>query len=90
VLANLTVHHLGDPDKFLTEAFRILRPGGRLAFTVWAEIAKLEAFGLFFGAVEEHGNPDDLPHGPLFGMSDFAVFRSMVEKTGCAIPTCRK
>lgn len=49
VLSNLTVHHLGDPDKFLAEAFRVLRPGGRLAFTVWADLSKLEAFGLFSG-----------------------------------------
>jgi SAM-dependent methyltransferase len=90
VLSNLTVHHLGDPDKFLAEAFRILRPGGRLAFTVWADMSKLEAFGLFFGAVEEHGNPGDLPHGPLFGMSDFAVFRSMVAKAGFRDPNVQE
>lgn len=90
VLSNLTVHHLGDPDKFLAEAFRVLRPGGRLAFTVWADLSKLEAFGLFFGAVEEHGNPGDLPHGPLFGLSDFAVFRSMVEKAGFRDPEVKE
>jgi ubiquinone/menaquinone biosynthesis C-methylase UbiE len=90
VLSNLTVHHLGDPDKFLAEVFRVLRPGGRLGFTVWADTSKLEAFGLFFGAVEEHGDPGDLPHGPLFGMSEFAVFRSMVEKTGFHDPNVRE
>jgi SAM-dependent methyltransferase len=90
VVSNLTLHHLGDPDRFLAEASRILRPGGRLAFTVWADMPKLEAFGLFFGAVEEHGDPGDLPHGPLFGMSDFAVFRSMVEKAGFHDPNVQE
>lgn len=90
VLSNLTVHHLGDPEKFIAESFRVLCRSGRLAFTVWADMSKLEAFGLFFGAVAEHGNPGDLPHGPLFGESDFAVFRSMVEKPGFRNPNVQE
>ncbi len=38
-----------------------------MGFTVWAELARLEAFGLFFAAVEEHAGRAELPHGPLFG-----------------------
>jgi len=90
VIANLVVHHLGDPDRALKEAQRVLKPGGRLAFTVWADMTKLEAFGLFFGAVAEHGNAGELPHGPLFGVSDFDVYRTMVKKAGFSDSTVRE
>ena len=70
VLANAVLHHLGDPARALGEASRVLAPNGRIACTVWAEPEKLEAFGLFFAAVEEHAGGADLPHGPLFGVTD--------------------
>lgn len=35
VVSNFVVHHLGRPEKALTEAFRVLRRGGRIGFTVW-------------------------------------------------------
>lgn len=82
VVSNFTVHHLGRPEQALREAFRVLRKGGRLAFTVWADLSKLEAFGLFFAAVEEHGNPQELPYGPLFGVSDFEIFHRLLRDAG--------
>jgi len=35
VVMNFGILHLADPDRALAEAWRVLRPGGRLAFTVW-------------------------------------------------------
>lgn len=82
VAGNFVLHHSGCPDRVLAEARRVLRPGGRAAFTVWAEVSRLAAFGLFFAAVEEHAGAAELPHGPLFGVSDVAVFRRMVREAG--------
>lgn len=82
VVANFVLHHLGRPDEVLKEAFRVLKPGGRVGLTVWADPAKLEAFGLFFAAVEEHAGAAELPNGPLFGVSDFAVFHRMARDAG--------
>ena len=82
VVGNFVLHHLGRPERFLCEAFRVLREGGRLAFTVWADLSKLEAFGLFFAAVEEHAGSAKLPHGPLFGVSDFSAFHEIVRSAG--------
>jgi len=82
VVGNFVLHHTGDPTKVLSEAFRVLRPEGRTGFTVWADLSKLEAFGLFFAAVEEHAGAADLPHGPLFGVSDFTVFHGMARDAG--------
>ncbi len=45
------LHHMAEPMKALAEAHRTLRPGGRVALTVWAPDDRLEAFGLGFGAL---------------------------------------
>ena len=82
VVGNFVLHHSAVPDKVLKESFRVLKPGGRIAFTVWADLSKLEAFGLFFAAVEKHAGAADLPHGPLFGVSDFEVFHTMARGVG--------
>ena len=82
VVGNFVLHHTGQPDEVLKEAFRVLRPGGRMGFTVWADLSKLEAFGLFFAAVEEHAGVTELPHGPLFGVSDFSVYHEMARDAG--------
>jgi SAM-dependent methyltransferase len=82
VVGNFVLHHSGDPSKVLREAFRVLRPEGRMGFTVWADPSKLEAFGLFFAAVEEHAGAAELPHGPLFGVSDYTVFHQMAGDAG--------
>jgi SAM-dependent methyltransferase len=82
VTGNFVLHHLGRPDVALSETCRVLQDSGRAAFTVWADPSKLEAFGLFFAAVEEHAGSAELPHGPLFGISDFDVFHRMVRDAG--------
>jgi ubiquinone/menaquinone biosynthesis C-methylase UbiE len=82
VVGNFVLHHSGAPQQVLKEAFRVLQADGRIGFTVWADLSKLEAFGLFFGAVEEHAGAVELPHGPLFGISDFTVFEEMVSAAG--------
>lgn len=82
VIGNFVLHHVGQPDAVLREAWRVLRRGGRVGFTVWADPSTLEAFGLFFAALEEHAGSAELPHGPLFGVSDFAVFHDMARRAG--------
>lgn len=83
VVGNFVLHHVSRPEQVLREVFRVLRSGGKVGFTVWADLSKLEAFGLFFAAVEKHAGPfADLPHGPLFGISNFDFFQEMMRNAG--------
>jgi SAM-dependent methyltransferase len=67
VVCNFGVPHFPDPDGFFADSLRVLRPGGRFAFTVWAPPEQATAFGAVLGAVAEHGAVDvGLPEGPPF------------------------
>ena len=82
VVSNFVLHHMARPDVVLREARRVLRDGRRVAFTVWSERSKLEGFGLFLSAIEEHAYLRELPHGPLFGVADFDVLGDLLRAAG--------
>ena len=67
VVMSFGLLHLARPDQALAEAFRVLRPSGRLAFTVWARPEEAVAFGIVLRAIGRHGRLDvPLPPGPPF------------------------
>jgi len=84
VTVNFGLLHFADPDLALTEALRVLKPGARLAATVWAAPERAAAFGFALDAVAAHGNPAvALPPGPpFFRLSDHAEFRRTLENAG--------
>ncbi len=66
VVSNFGVHHFPDPVRALSEAHRVLRPGGRIAFTGWAAPAENAAWKLLFdsiGAVGEQQAAELPPSG---------------------------
>ena len=84
VVMNFGLLHLARPDAALADAHRVLRPGGRYAFTVWAAPERAVAFGLALRAIEEVGNPNvPLPEGPpFFRFSDAAETGRTLESIG--------
>ena len=64
---NFGILHLGQPEKALLEAHRVLRSGARFAFSVWALPQETIGFGIVLRAVELYGEPRVvLPEGPPF------------------------
>ena len=55
ILSTQVLEHVPDPDKYLAEAFRLLRPGGALVLTT-------------HGFVPEHGCPDDYHRWTGYGL----------------------
>ena len=67
VVMNFGMLHLERPESAIAEAFRVLRPGGRYAFTVWDIPEKAVAFGIILQSIQAHGNMDvPMPSGPPF------------------------
>jgi SAM-dependent methyltransferase len=84
VVMNFGLLHLARPDTAIGEAFRVLRPGGRYAFTIWAGPDRAVGFGIALRAIEALGNAAvPLPAGPpFFRFSDAAETRRTLESIG--------
>lgn len=67
VVMNFGMLHLARPERAMSQAARVLKPGGRFAFTVWAKPEEAVGFGIILKAIESHGSPGvQLPQGPSF------------------------
>ncbi|HEY2151788.1 MAG TPA: methyltransferase domain-containing protein [Vicinamibacterales bacterium] len=67
VVMNFGLLHLARPEAALSEARRVLRRGGRYAFTIWAPPERAVGFGMVLRAVNALGQSQvPLPEGPPF------------------------
>lgn len=67
VVCGYGVMHLPEPERAMREMFRVLRPAGHVAVSVWGVPAPDNVLGLIYGAIKAHGDLGvPLPHGPDF------------------------
>ena len=54
VVCAFGILHCADPDKAMAEAYCVLRPDGRYAFTVWMSPDRHDFFAIVLKAIEIH------------------------------------
>jgi SAM-dependent methyltransferase len=84
VLMSFGVNHVAAPEVVFREAARVLRAGGRLAFTVWAGGTHNALAALLEAAIGAHAVPaPDLPVGPdIYLYADPGRCREMLPPLG--------
>lgn len=89
---NFGILHLARPEAALVEAHRVLRAGGRFAFSVWCPPEETIGFQIVLRAVEAHGEPRvELPEGPpFFRYSDVDECKRALIVAGFEAPTVVK
>jgi hypothetical protein len=77
-----------DPEAAFSETRRVLRPGGRLAFSVWAARERNPALSLVGGVLQSQGHiPPPDPEAPsAFAMADPGYIRELVMGAGFSEP----
>jgi ubiquinone/menaquinone biosynthesis C-methylase UbiE len=85
VVGGFVMNHLPSPERAAAEAVRVLRPGGRAAFSVWDRPERTRLIGLLGEAVERAGGDRmaAVPAGPDgFRFADPDEFRELLERAG--------
>ncbi len=84
LVINFGVLHLPNPETAFAEARRVLRAGGRMAFTVWAAPDVSPGARLIEGAVRAHANMNvSIPKGPDdFSYSEPDQCRTVLARSG--------
>ena len=84
VLANFALLHLADPERACAEAQRVLKPGGRFAFSTWARKEENRFVELVDDAIQAHANLEvELPPGPPYYLfENEEEFRRALSRAG--------
>lgn len=90
VVINFGVHHFPFPLRALSEAHRVLRANGRVAFTVWAAPDEHSLYKITLGALREAGvSGAALPTAPGGVVNDIASCLDLLRMSGFTVPHSR-
>ena len=90
VVIGFGLHHFPFPSRAIAEAWRVLLPGGRLAFTTWAPPEQHVMHRIVVGAVREAGDAGAaLPVAPGGAVNQIAACAGLLEAAGFAAASSR-
>jgi len=84
VTINLGVLHSLQPELIISECYRVLKPGGKLIFTVWSQPNKSIGMKILLEAIETYGKSNvSLPKSqPYYRFSNKKEAQSILQKSG--------
>lgn len=84
---NFGILHLADPERGVQELVRVVRSGGRVAFTSWSSPERVRGDAAILDALQAHGTPAaDIPAGPdYFRFSDPEVCAATLMSGGAIV-----
>lgn len=89
VVMGFALFMMAEPDRALREARRVLKPGGRVACTLWDW--PVPGFDLFYASMARFVPEEPVLGGdpPLFGVSDRDVLQAILAAAGFANPAVK-
>lgn len=91
VACNMGLFHMGNPPRAMAEATRVLRPGGRFAFSQWTAPADSELYARLFAALTDIADMSRADPAPnAYALSDQQQTFQMMQDAGLTDPSATR
>lgn len=83
VLCNIVLFHVTDPERAMSETWRVLKPDGRFVFSQWLGPDRSECYQLLLDVIGRHADMSRADPAPnAYALSNETHVSAMMQKTG--------